>query len=87
MQTVEKIKPCFPLFRDDNYKDSIANKREMFEETHAKDKIDETFAWTTSMEYQELNFKREALTINNPCWSMLKAPWTQPEAPEEAKAA
>ena len=29
-----------------------------------RDKIDETFEWTTTMEYQELNFKREALTIN-----------------------
>ena len=64
MQTTEKIKPCFPLFRDDDYKSLIANKREQFEETHPKDKVDETFEWTTTKEYQVINFKREALTIN-----------------------
>ncbi|MEW5890246.1 MAG: nitrogenase molybdenum-iron protein subunit beta [Pseudomonadota bacterium] len=64
MQTAEKIKPCYPLFRDDDYKASIGGKREQFEEMFPQDKIAETFAWTTSQEYQDLNFKREALTIN-----------------------
>jgi nitrogenase molybdenum-iron protein beta chain len=64
MQTVDDIKPCYPLFRNDDYKQTISNKRATFEEMHAKEKIDETFKWTTSQEYQELNFKREALTIN-----------------------
>ena len=64
MQAAEKIKPCFPLFRDDDYKGMIARKREKFEEAPAKDKVAETFEWTTSKEYQDLNFKREALTIN-----------------------
>jgi nitrogenase molybdenum-iron protein beta chain len=64
MQTVDKIKPCFPLFRDDDYKATISNKRAQFEEGHSKDKVAETFAWTTTQEYQDLNFKREALTVN-----------------------
>lgn len=64
MQTVDKIKPCFPLFRDDDYKATISNKRAQFEEGHSADKVAETFAWTTTQEYQDLNFKREALTIN-----------------------
>jgi nitrogenase molybdenum-iron protein beta chain len=64
MQAAEKIKPCFPLFRDDDYKGMISRKREKFEEGFGKDKVAETFAWTTSKEYQDLNFKREALTIN-----------------------
>ena len=64
MQVVDDIKPCFPLFRDDNYKETLANKRACFEESHAKDKVEETFQWTTTREYQELNFKREALTVN-----------------------
>jgi nitrogenase molybdenum-iron protein beta chain len=64
MQAAEKIKPCFPLFRDDDYKGMIARKRDKFEEAPGKDKVAETFAWTTSKEYQDLNFKREALTIN-----------------------
>ena len=64
MQNVEDIKPCFPLFRNDEYRQTIGNKRASFEEGHGKDKVEETFLWTTSQEYQELNFKREALTIN-----------------------
>ncbi|MCX9154668.1 nitrogenase molybdenum-iron protein subunit beta [Niveibacterium sp. 24ML] len=64
MQTVEDTKPCFPLFNEPEYRDLITNKREQFEETVSKEKIAETFAWTTTQEYQDLNFKREALTIN-----------------------
>ena len=64
MQTVDDIKPCYPLFRNDDYKATLKNKQELFEDRHPEDKIAETFAWTTTKEYQELNFKREALTIN-----------------------
>ncbi|WP_153117591.1 nitrogenase molybdenum-iron protein subunit beta [Rhodocyclus tenuis] len=64
MQTVDKIKPCFPLFRDDDYKISLDAKRAQFEEMHPADKVAATFEWTTTKEYQELNFKREALTVN-----------------------
>ena len=64
MQTVDDIKPCFPLFRDDNYKETLANKRACFEESHGAEKVEATFQWTTTKEYQELNFKREALTVN-----------------------
>lgn len=64
MQTAEKIKPCYPLFRDDDYKDSLKTKRDLYEEGHAADKVQETFLWSTTKEYQELNFKREALTVD-----------------------
>lgn len=64
MQIVDDIKPCFPLFRDDDYKASLKNKQDLFEEKVPDDKIAETFEWTTTKEYQELNFAREALTIN-----------------------
>lgn len=63
-QAVDNIKPSYPLFRDDDYKDSLANKREQFEERHPQGKIDEVFEWTTTQEYQDLNFQREALTVN-----------------------
>ncbi len=63
-QNVENIKPSYPLFREDEYKENLARKKEMFEECHPKEKIDEVFEWTTTEEYQELNFAREALTIN-----------------------
>lgn len=64
MQTVDKIKPCFPLFRDDDYKETLANKKASFEEGHSAEKVKEVFDWTTTKEYQDLNFKREALTVN-----------------------
>ena len=64
MQTVEDTKPCFPLFNEPEYQDLLARKREQWEEMPSKDKVAETFAWTTTQEYQDLNFKREALTIN-----------------------
>jgi nitrogenase molybdenum-iron protein beta chain len=64
MQIVDDIKPCYPLFGEDDYKETLARKREQFEECHPDDKINKTFLWTTTQEYQDLNFKREALTIN-----------------------
>ena len=54
MQTADKIKPCYPLFRDEDYKESLTNKQEVFEENHSKEKIQETFLWTTTQEYQDL---------------------------------
>ncbi len=63
-QNVENIKPSYPLFRDQDYKDNLATKKANYEEPHSPEKIQEIFAWTTSEEYKELNFKREALTIN-----------------------
>lgn len=62
-QAVDDIKPSYPLFRDNEYKDNLAAKAE-FEERHPMDKIMETFEWTTTKEYQDLNFQREALTVN-----------------------
>src|SRR3970040_3129283 len=64
MQKVDDIKPCYPLFRQDEYKETVSNKQKLFEERHDSAKIEETFKWTTTMEYRELNFKREALTVN-----------------------
>lgn len=64
MQKVEDIKPCYPLFRQDEYKESLGNKQDQFEERHGADKVQDTFAWTTTAEYRDLNFKREALTVN-----------------------
>jgi nitrogenase molybdenum-iron protein beta chain len=63
-QEVENIQPSYPLFRNDEYKENLANKREAYEERHPQEKIDEVFQWTTTKEYQDLNFNREALTVN-----------------------
>ncbi|WP_027158572.1 nitrogenase molybdenum-iron protein subunit beta [Methylobacter luteus] len=63
-QEVENIQPSYPLFRNDEYKENLANKRALYEERHPQEQIDEVFEWTTTKEYQELNFNREALTVN-----------------------
>ncbi|MBP8172798.1 MAG: DUF3364 domain-containing protein, partial [Aeromonadaceae bacterium] len=63
-QNVENIKPCYPLFEQDEYKAQWANKRANFEEGHSDEKVREVFEWTTTAEYKELNFSREALTID-----------------------
>jgi nitrogenase molybdenum-iron protein beta chain len=63
-QQVDNIMPSYPLFREDEYKDTLGKKQEMFEEKVPQVKIEEIFQWTTSEEYKELNFAREALTVN-----------------------
>jgi nitrogenase molybdenum-iron protein beta chain len=63
-QNVEDIKPCFPLFREQEYKDNLANKKALYEEAPDAEKIREVFEWTTTEEYKALNFQREALTVN-----------------------
>ena len=63
-QNIETIKPCFPLFRDQDYKENLARKRELYEEAHDEGRSREVFEWTTTEEYKELNFKRQTLTIN-----------------------
>ena len=63
-QSTDNIKPSYPLFRDEDYKENLANKKANYEECFPQDKIQEVFEWTTSEEYKELNFKREAVTIN-----------------------
>ncbi len=62
-QVVEEIKPSYPLFRQDEYKESLSNKQ-AFEEKHPQEKIEEIFQWTTTEEYQKLNFDRKSLTVN-----------------------
>jgi nitrogenase molybdenum-iron protein beta chain len=64
MQTVDEIKPSYPLFRQDEYKENLSNKQQQFEERVPQEKIDEVFQWTTTAEYQTINFNREALTVN-----------------------
>lgn len=63
-QAVDNIVPSYPLFRNDEYKASLKNKQDNYEERHADAKIQETFLWSTTKEYQDLNFAREALTVN-----------------------
>ena len=63
-QDTENIKPCYPLFQDDDYQEMLARKRREHEEGHSSERIDEIFRWTTTEEYQDLNFSREVLTVD-----------------------
>ena len=63
-QTVDNIKPSYPLFREDEYVENLGAKQDAVEERPEQAKMDEVFEWSTTMEYQELNFAREALTVN-----------------------
>jgi len=63
-QTVDNIKPGYPLFLDQDYQDMFAGKRANFEEAPSQEKVREIFEWTTTQEYQEINFAREAVTIS-----------------------
>ncbi len=63
-QNIDNIKPCYPLFEQEEYQSLMASKRGQFEEAHDDAKVQEVFEWTTTEEYKELNFKREALTVD-----------------------
>ena len=63
-QNAESIQPCYPLFRNDDYAENLENKREQWENRSDPQQIEEVFEWTTTKEYQEINFERKALTIN-----------------------
>ena len=63
-QSADKVKPCYPLFREPEYKETLANKKAKYEGAHTQEKVDEVFQWTTTKEYQDLNFQREALTVD-----------------------
>lgn len=63
-QTVDNIKPGYPLFKQPEYQELMAKKKALSEEAHSEEKVQEIFEWTTTEEYQELNFARKALTIN-----------------------
>ena len=62
-QNVDNIKPSYPLFRDEEYKTNLEAKK-VFEERAPMEEIMKVFEWTTTQEYQDLNFQREALTVN-----------------------
>lgn len=62
-QSADKVLDHNELFKQPEYQDLMARKK-AFEEAPCADKVKETEAWTKSWEYREINFKREALTVN-----------------------
>jgi len=63
-QDVNQVKDHFELFREPEYKEMIATKRANFEGRHAIEEVDRVTEWAKTEEYKDLNFSREALTIN-----------------------
>jgi nitrogenase molybdenum-iron protein beta chain len=63
-QDVNNVKDHFSLFREPEYKELIANKRANFEGRHSPEAVQAAVEWAKTEEYKELNFKREALTVN-----------------------
>ena len=63
MQTSECVKAGYPLFTGADYQQAFARKR-VFEEAYPREKLEEVFQWTTTEAYKQLNFQREALTVN-----------------------
>lgn len=52
------------LFREPEYQALLAGKKQQFEFGHAELRVEEIRNWSKTPEYRELNFAREALTIN-----------------------
>ncbi len=62
-QNAESVLDHNLLFKEPEYK-ALMEAKKVFEDAPSCDKVAETEKWTKSWEYRELNFKREALTIN-----------------------
>jgi nitrogenase molybdenum-iron protein beta chain len=63
-QKVEDIKTGYALFQQPEYQEMMKNKRASFEQGVDAEKVRETFEWTTTKEYQEVNFARKHITID-----------------------
>ncbi len=63
-QNADHVLDHFDLFRGPEYQEMLANKRKMFENQRDPAEVERIREWVKTPEYQELNFKREALTVN-----------------------
>ena len=63
-QNAEKVIDHELLFREPEYTAMLARKKAEFEFKPSDAKISEINEWTKTPEYRDLNFKREALTVN-----------------------
>ena len=63
-QDANNVKDHFELFRGEEYTSMLANKRAEFEQPHPDEEITRVTEWLKTKEYQDLNFSREALTVN-----------------------
>jgi nitrogenase molybdenum-iron protein beta chain len=63
-QNADHVLDHFELFREPEYKEMLASKREQFENPCEPSEIERVREWTKTDEYREKNFAREALTVN-----------------------
>ena len=63
-QNAENVLDHSDLFRGPEYQEMFKNKREKFEDGVPAAEVERVNEWTKTVEYQEKNFAREALTIN-----------------------
>ena len=63
-QDANQVKDHFELFRGEEYTDMLAKKKAEFENPHPAEEVAKVREWAKTEEYKDLNFSREALTIN-----------------------
>ncbi|MBZ8135261.1 nitrogenase molybdenum-iron protein subunit beta [Afifella sp. IM 167] len=63
-QSAEKVLDHSSLFRQPEYQEMLAKKRESVEGAPPSEKVAEVADWTKSWEYREKNFARESLCVN-----------------------
>jgi nitrogenase molybdenum-iron protein beta chain len=63
-QSADKVLDHAELFKEPEYQEIFERKKAQFEGGCGAEKVAEVAAWTKTMEYREINFKREALVIN-----------------------
>lgn len=63
-QNADHVLDHFNLFREPEYQALFENKKAQFENAYSCEEVERIREWTKTPEYRELNFKREALTVN-----------------------
>lgn len=63
-QNADKVIDHELLFREPEYQELFANKKQNFEYNHSDAKVAEIRDWTKSKEYKDKNFARDSLVVN-----------------------
>jgi nitrogenase molybdenum-iron protein beta chain len=63
-QSATHVLDHFDLFRQPEYKEMLERKKREFENPVPEAEVERVREWAKTPEYRELNFKREALTVN-----------------------
>lgn len=63
-QNADNVVDHFQLFKGPEYKDMLARKKAEFEQPAPAAEVERVVEWVKTEEYKELNFSREALTVN-----------------------